>query len=217
MAKNIELLLTENVEGTGIVGDVVKVRKGFARNFLLPRSMATKPTEEMIKSLASKRAEAQRMLAELRKHREQLTEKLAGYELTLVHSCNDQGKLYAAITQHEIAAALGTAGFAGIKDREVRIGSPIRHIGKYDVHVKFESDLDAMIKLTVNPDRELPTNRSSEPEPAAAAAGADAAATPAEARPKDKSARADKPEADADKPAKAERPAKGEKAEKSKK
>lgn len=195
MAKNMELLLTENVDGTGIVGDVVRVRKGFARNYLLPRGMATQPSEEMIKSLAAKRAEAQRMLAELRKQREELTGKLAGFELKLVRSCNDQGILYAAITQHDIATALGTAGFPGIKDREVRLGQTIKRIDKFAVHIKLDSDLDAEISLVVDSDRPLDLKKHEAAEPAPAEA-----ATPSEKRQKDKSAKFDsgKPETDKD-------------------
>jgi large subunit ribosomal protein L9 len=66
MARTLELLLTENVEGTGIVGDVVKVRKGYARNYLMPRNFATTPSPEKVKDLATKREEAQRQLAALR-------------------------------------------------------------------------------------------------------------------------------------------------------
>ncbi len=62
MAKNIKLLLVENVEALGIVGDVVNVRIGYARNFLLPRSLATQPTDELVKSLAAKRAEAEKQV-----------------------------------------------------------------------------------------------------------------------------------------------------------
>lgn len=199
MAKNLELLLTENVEGTGIVGDVVKVRKGFARNFLLPRGYATKPSDEMIKSLAGKRAEAQKQLAELRRSREELIKKLQGFGLTMVRSCNDMGILYAAVTQHDIATALGAAGFAGIKDREVRLGQTIKRVDHYDVHVKLDSDLDATVKLDVQSDRPLDLKKSSElsaaPEgDAAAAAGGEGgeAAIPSEKRSKDRSAKGDK-------------------------
>lgn len=173
MAKNIELLLTENVEGTGIVGDVVKVRKGFARNFLLPRNYATTPSQEKLASLQQKRADAQKMLAELRKQREALISKLEGYELTMIRSCNDLGILYGAVTQHEISLALEKAGFPGIKDREVRLGQVIKRIDHYDVHVKFDTDLDATIKLNIKPDRELDLRRARDeaeaPAPAAEA------------------------------------------------
>ena len=213
MAKNIELLLTENVEGTGIVGDVVKVRKGFARNYLLPRNYATTPSQEKLASLQQKRAEAQKILAELRKQREALIAKLQGFELTMTRSCNDLGILYGAVTQHELAQALSAAGFAGIKDREVRLGQTIKRIDTYDLHVKFDTDLDATIKLHIKPDRELDLRRTrdevEEPKAAEDAAAADAAegADAVAKKPKDRSARADKPEK-GDKPAKAEKAAK---------
>lgn len=216
MAKTIELLLTENVEGTGIVGDVVKVRKGFARNYLLPRSMATTPSQEKIKELAGKRADAERQLAELRKQREELIKKLDGQKIEMIRSCNDLGILYGAVTQHEIAEALAKAGFTGIKDREVRIGNAIKRVDSYEIHVKFASDLEAMVKLDVKPDRKLDLRRDEEEAAAAAAAQAEAgAAEGAEAggekKGKDKSAKAeksDKAEAKAEKPAKGEKKAK---------
>src|SRR6185369_5329711 len=158
MAKTVELLLTENVEALGIVGDVVRVRTGYARNYLLPRNLATTPSEEMVKELQGKRADAQRQLALQRKHREELIEKLKGIEVTLVRSCNDLGHLYASITQQDIAAGLGEQGY-GVKPRDVRIAQVIKRIDNYDVHVKLDSDLDAIIKLHVKPDRELEINR----------------------------------------------------------
>jgi large subunit ribosomal protein L9 len=215
MARTLELLLIENVEGSGIVGDVVKVRKGFARNYLLPRGMATQPSAEKIKELAGKRADAERQIAELRRQREDLIKKLDGYKLEMVRSCNDLGILYGAITQHEISQALAKAGFAGIKDREVRIGSAMKRVDTYDLDVKFASDLVASIKLEIKPDRPLDLRRMGAEEPAAAAAPAAAgeAVLPAEKNTKDKTAKAPKAEK-ADAGEKAEKPAKAEKADK---
>jgi large subunit ribosomal protein L9 len=170
MNKSVKLLLTENVDNLGIVGDVVNVRLGYARNFLLPRKLATTPSEELIQQLAAKRAEAQRQLAIVRKQREEVTGKLKGVEVKLVRSCNDQGILYGAITQQDIAAALNEMGYA-VKPREVRIGQTIKRIDSYDIHVKLDSDLDAAIRLTVAPDRELKVEEKE--EAAAAAASSD--------------------------------------------
>jgi large subunit ribosomal protein L9 len=111
MAKSIKLLLTESVETLGIVGDVVNVRTGYARNFLLPRNLATTPSDELIKSLAAKRAEAEKQVAAQRKVKEELIGKLQGVELELVKSCNDQGHLYGGITQQELAGALKEKGY----------------------------------------------------------------------------------------------------------
>lgn len=231
MAKNVELLLVENVENTGIVGDVVKVRKGFARNYLLPRKLATTPSAELVKQLAGKRADAERMLAEQRKEREALIQRLAGFELSMIRSCNDQGILYGAVTQHEIATALDAAGFKGIKDREVRIGGSIKRVDSYPITVKFNSELQTEIRLKIQADRPLEIKKSDELSAEFKAAVEAEGATPSEKRQKDKSARADQggeakapaaePEAKeskkadkAEKAPKAEKAAKGDKAKK---
>ncbi len=166
MPTNIKLLLTENVEALGIVGDVVNVRTGYARNFLLPRDLATQPSEEKIKALASKRAEAEKMLAELRKKREELNKKLQGIEVHLIRSCNDQGILYGAITQQDVASALKEQGH-DVKPRDVRINQVIKRIDAYDVHVKLDSDLDSIIKLWVVADRKLDLEKAKEEQHAA--------------------------------------------------
>lgn len=152
--KSVELLLTESVENLGIVGDVVKVRTGYARNFLLPRSLATTPSQELINSLRAKRAEAERQLAELRKQRQEIISKLEGFEFQLVRSCNDMGVLYGAVTQQEIATSLTAAGYT-VRPRDVRLSETIKRVGDYEVLVKYETDLETKIKLHVKPDREL--------------------------------------------------------------
>lgn len=154
MAKTLKLLLTENVDNLGIVGDVVNVRTGFARNYLLPRQMATTPSEEAVKAVAVKRAAAEKAAKEERAHREQMIGKMTGQEITLTRSCNDQGHLYAAVTQQDIASALGELGFT-VKPREVRLAQTIKRIDTYDVQVKFDSDLVSSVKVWVVADRKL--------------------------------------------------------------
>lgn len=215
MPRTQKLLLVENVESLGIVGDIVNVRNGYARNFLLPRSLATKPSEELIQQLQGKRAEAQKMLAEQRRQRETLSGKLQGVEIKLVRSCNDQGILYAAITQQDIAAELNAGGY-GVKPRDVRINQVMKRIDTYEVHIKLDTDLDSTIKVHVQADRKLDLHRD---EPAAAPAdGAEAASGPAEGSAKSekkaKSAESAKSEPRAEAKPEKKGEAKAEKAEK---
>lgn len=184
MAKSLKLLLVESVDSLGIVGDVVNVRLGYARNFLLPRGLATEPSEELMKSLAAKRAEAERQLAAMRKAREEESAKLTGTELTLTRSCNDMGHLYASVTQQEIASALNEKGFNLVKPRDVRLGQVIKRIDSYDVHVRLDSDLDSMIKLWVVADRKLDLHRDEPQEPAEAEAPKEAPKVEAKAEAK---------------------------------
>lgn len=206
MPKSYELLLVENVESLGIVGDVVNVRSGFARNFLLPRGLATTPSEEKIKALAARRAAAEKMVAEQRAARESMVDKLEGYELAIERSCNDQGLLYGSVTQQELATLLHTAGYA-VRARDVRITQTIKRIGDYEIIIKPESDLEATVKLHVKPDRPLEMIRRAEEDAAAAAAAmaaknsADGSAAPAEEA-------AEAPAAEEGKKAKKEKPAK---------
>jgi large subunit ribosomal protein L9 len=182
MAKNVKLLLTESVDTLGIVGDVVNVRIGYARNFLLPRNLATEPSQEAVQAVAAKRAEAERQLAELRKEREAMIKKIDGMELHMTRSCNDQGILYGAVTQQDIATAMAAAGHP-VRPRDVRLTQAIKRIDTYDVHIKLDADLDAVVKLWVVADRKLDLDKARhDEETPAPAEGADAAteAAPAE-------------------------------------
>lgn len=163
MAKNIQLLLTENVSHLGIVGDVVRVRLGYARNYLIPRGLATEPSDEIREALAAKREEAERQLRELRAQREKMVEKLESFEVTLQRSCNDQGLLYGSITQKDIADALVAEGF-NVEPRDVRLGQTIKRVDSYSVLVKLDQDLEADVKLWVVPDRELNVEERDEME-----------------------------------------------------
>lgn len=154
MSKTIKLLLTENVESLGIVGDVVTVRMGYARNYLLPREMAMMPSEEAIADLADKRAKAEKEMLALRANREQMIDKLDGVHLTLVRSCNDAGHLYGSVTQQDIAEALTNEGYP-VTPRSVRLPHAIKRIDAFDIHIRLDQDLEADIKLEVVPDREL--------------------------------------------------------------
>ncbi len=153
--RTIELLLNENVENLGIVGDVVKVRTGYARNFLLPMQIAEVPSDERIAELQAERTTALAQVAAQRNDREKLTARMEEVELTLVRSCNDRGGLYGSVTQRDISEALEQVGFGGIEIRAVRLPSSIRRIGTYEIPIQFEADLRVEITLIVEPDQPL--------------------------------------------------------------
>lgn len=146
--KTIELLLLETVDNLGIVGDVVNVKPGFARNYLLPHSIAVTPTAEKIEELAARRTEEAARLDKLSAEQRSMIDKLEGYELTVERSANENGLLYGGVSQHEIAQALQAEGFA-IDDRHVRIGDQIKRLDSYDIPIVINRDLKAEIKLWV--------------------------------------------------------------------
>ncbi|MHC4220469.1 MAG: 50S ribosomal protein L9 [Planctomycetota bacterium] len=154
MAKNIELLLLESVENLGLVGDVVKVKPGFARNYLLPHGVAGPPSPTKIEALKEVRARAHAELSALRSERETLVEQMAEVSVTIERNCNDQGALYGSVTHRDISDALMEAGW-GVDVRAVRIAHPIRRIGAYPIPLQFDKDLRIEITLIVQADRDL--------------------------------------------------------------
>ncbi|MCH2144825.1 MAG: 50S ribosomal protein L9 [Phycisphaerales bacterium] len=152
--KNIELLLNETIEHLGIVGDVVSVKPGYARNYLLPLGIAELPTEEKIEALKELRKTAKAELEALRAQRVETIGKLENIALKLTRSCNDQGVLYGSVTQRDISDAL-QEGEMMVDERAVRLNQPIRHVGSYSVVIQFEKDLRAEIGIEVLPDRTL--------------------------------------------------------------
>ena len=219
MPRIVELLLLESVENLGIVGDVVKVKPGYARNFLLPMGVAEPPSPRKIEGLKEARARAQAEMAARRAEREKLIGQLHEANVSIERTCNDQGALYGSVSQRDVSDALIQAGY-GVDVHSVRLTHAIRRIGTYPVPIQFDRDLKTEITLIVKPDRLLegfdemgrPISRDEEHEAPAPEAEAEAEAEPkaeAEAKPKRKAKGEAKAEAKV--AAKAEeKPAKGE-------
>ena len=194
MARNYELLLLETIENLGLVGDVVKVRPGFARNYLLPNGMAETPTAEKIEALKEARAIAEAQVAKQRADREALIARMSGISVTLVRACNDQGILYGAVTQRDISDQLISDGY-GVDMRAVRLNNPIRRVSSETVTIQFGRDLSTEITVMVKPDRiielETPANTPSSKESSSDDLPSDAAddAASDEAKTEGKSAR----------------------------
>ena len=150
--KTIQLLLTENVDKLGIVGDVVAVKPGYARNYLVPHGLATDPTKGNIARLSVRRAQAEAELKIERAALEALFEKLTDCEITLERTANEQGVLFGGISTHDISQALIAQGL-GVDERAIRIGENIKRLDTYEITVVLADDLRATIKLWVVSDK----------------------------------------------------------------
>ena len=194
-ARKVELLLNKTVENLGLIGDVVKVKPGYARNYLLPHALAEAPTAEKIEALKSARAQAAAEMEKLRADRAALIARLEGVSIKLIRSVNDQGALYGAVTHRDIADQLVADGFH-VDMRAVRLGQTIRRIGSYSCAIVFDRELRTEIGVEVAPDRTLELyTRTEEPAPAEApeaeATEGEAPAAEATAKGKAKAVKAD--------------------------
>ena len=147
----MKLILTQEVAGLGSAGDIVEVKDGYGRNFLIPRGFAirwTKGGERTVDSI--KAARATREVRDL-DHAQEIKAKLEGTTVNLPVRAGEGGRLFGAVTVNDIAGAINTA--AGEKDaidkRKIIVGNPIKSLGTHQVTVKVHDEVDAVVSLNV--------------------------------------------------------------------
>ncbi|MCH8108818.1 MAG: 50S ribosomal protein L9 [Chloroflexi bacterium] len=147
-----KLLLCKTVEKLGIVGDVVEVSPGYARNYLVPLGLATKPTETNVRALAEARKLAEKERLRRLKELSELAEKLEGFEVTIRARTNEDGVLYGSVGQKGIAEALEAEGFP-VRHDQVSLAAPIRHLDNLLVDLKLGGDTRCSVKVWVVRDK----------------------------------------------------------------
>jgi len=163
----MKMLLQTNVSGLGQIGDVVDVKPGYARNYLLPQGLGVHPTEANLKAIE---AAKQRHLEELARRHEQIEAQAAlirGKEITIFVRANEEGVLYGSIGPAQIAAALAAEGVF-VDAKHIDLDEPIRQLDKYDIQVRFAPEVAAMIHVWVVPshDSEMPAEDGGDEAPA---------------------------------------------------
>ena len=143
-----DLLLLKDVRKLGYVGDVVKVREGYARNYLLPQRMATEPTEENIKAIDSAKKAAAVERARKTREFQDIATKMKDASVTIEAAANPEGTLYGSVGPKEIAAALQAQGF-GVMPEHVMLDVPIRTLDNRMVKIEFSDEVTAQVKVWV--------------------------------------------------------------------
>ncbi|NLO80012.1 MAG: 50S ribosomal protein L9 [Xanthomonadaceae bacterium] len=145
----MEVILLEKVENLGNLGDLVKVKPGYARNYLLPKGKAKRATPENIAEFEARRAELERLAAEALAAAQNRKAQLEGLEVTIPVKAGEEGRLFGSIGTADIAEAITKAGVE-VKRQEVRMPEgPIRVIGEYEITLHLHSDVDAVVKVNV--------------------------------------------------------------------
>ncbi|MDV6030965.1 MULTISPECIES: 50S ribosomal protein L9 [Pirellulaceae] len=146
----IQLLLIHNVEHLGKQGDIVEVKAGYARNYLLPHGMATIATDHHKRMVEKHREKLRAIELEKLKSYRDLADELGKQSITIEANANDEGHLYGSVGPHEITAALKEAGFSLAND-QIRLDGPLRELGLYTVRVYLHSEVEASLKVWVVP------------------------------------------------------------------
>jgi large subunit ribosomal protein L9 len=145
----MQVILLEKVANLGTLGDIVKVKDGFGRNFLIPQGKAKRATESNKAEFAARRAELEKQQADILTAATARGAKLAGYVLTVAQKAGVDGRLFGSVTNGDIAEGLKAAGFEVVKS-EVRMPTgPLKAIGDHAVTVALHHDVVVDITVTV--------------------------------------------------------------------
>ena len=145
----MQIILLEKVANLGMLGDIVNVKNGFGRNFLIPQGKAKRATDSNKAEFAAKRAELEKQQADVLKAATARGAKLAGYVLTVAQKAGVDGRLFGSVTNGDIADGLVAAGFEVVK-AEVRLpAGPLKTIGDHSVTVALHHDIVVDVTVTV--------------------------------------------------------------------
>lgn len=144
----MEVILTQDVEKLGSTGQVIKVKNGYARNFLVPRKLAYLATPANLKRIEQQEKKRKAQYGQEKKEAEDFAKKLQKVSCTVNVEVNDLEKLYGAVTEAEIVKALEAEGFT-IDKKDIIIEKPIEELGIFDVGVKIHAEVIAKIRLWV--------------------------------------------------------------------
>jgi large subunit ribosomal protein L9 len=144
----MDVILTENVKGLGTIGEVVKVKPGYGRNFLVPQGLAVEASARNIKELEHHKRQLGRKAEKLSKEAADVKARIEAVECSFVHKASDEGKLFGSVTSKEIAEALAEKGIE-IDRRKILLDQPIKELGVHEIDVKLNAGVNAVIKVNV--------------------------------------------------------------------
>lgn len=144
----MDVILLERVAKLGQMGDVVTVKDGYARNFLLPQEKALRASDANIKAFEAQKAQLEARNLESKKEAEALAEKLDAQQFVVIRSASDAGSLYGSVTTRDAADAATENGFS-VDRKQVALKAPIKDLGLHEVHVVLHPEVEATIVLNV--------------------------------------------------------------------
>lgn len=160
----MEVILLERIEKLGQMGDVVKVKPGFARNFLLPKKKALRANKDNLAFFEKQRVQLEALNLKRREEAQAVADKMDGLKVLMVRQAGEGGQLYGSVSGRDVAEAVKASGFTVLRN-QVNLDNPIKTLGSYPVRVSLHPEVSVVVTVTVARSQE-------EAERAAAAAAA---------------------------------------------
>ncbi len=144
----MDVILTENVKNLGTIGEVVKVKPGYGRNFLVPQGLAVEASEAKLKEVEHHKRQLNRKAEKLSQEAADVKARIEAVECTFVHKASEEGKLFGSVTSMEIAESLASQGIE-IDRRKILLEQPIKELGEHSVDIKLNAGVNAIVKINV--------------------------------------------------------------------
>ena len=148
MPATIQVILQHDVHNVGKSGDLVKVRPGYARNFLIPRDLAVPATTAAVNRIAHEKSVAVAKAEKAKQGARDLASKIDGLTVTIARPVGEEDRLFGSVTSKDIHAAVKAKGFE-LDRKQMHLAEPIKALGNYEVPVKLLGDITATIKVEV--------------------------------------------------------------------
>lgn len=150
---NVNIILQENVEGLGIIGDLVSVKPGYARNYLVPKGLAVVADARNVKEMEHRKRQLARKLEKVTKDAEAIKARIEAVSCTFTQRASEEGKLFGSVTSMDIDAQLKEAGIE-IDRKKIQLAEPIKSLGEHVVAIKLDAGVVAELKVAVNAEEE---------------------------------------------------------------
>ncbi len=150
---NTNIILRENVDGLGTIGDVVSVKVGYARNYLVPQGFASIADERNVKELEHQKRQLARKLEKVTKDAEAVKARIEKVTCEFTQRASEEGKLFGSVTSMDIEAKLNAAGI-DIDRKKIQLSEPVKSLGEHTISVKLDAGVVAELKVVVNKEEE---------------------------------------------------------------
>lgn len=144
----MKVILKENLENLGRIGDIVKVAPGYARNYLLPKGFAAEANLKNTKAMEHAKRQMEYKKNKVLEQARQFAARIEGINLVLIHQAGEEGKLFGSVTNMELAEKLKAQGVE-VDRKKIALAEPIKQIGEYQVTVKIHPEVTANLKVNV--------------------------------------------------------------------
>jgi large subunit ribosomal protein L9 len=146
--EHIKVILLQRVSKLGYIGDVVNVKPGYARNYLLPKKIALRATKENLKYFEDQKEQIQQANEAAKSEAQKIADKMGQLTIALVRQASEKGQLYGSVTSRDISAAIKELGYK-VNAGQVDLSAPIKTVGVYEIGVNLHPEVSVVVKLSV--------------------------------------------------------------------